>query len=83
VLAGLVIEAVGAAAWTRARPNCWRATRGNAGRPTWLCWPPLTHWIDCSATISRAVRLARDVGIAAVHRAAPLKRLFMRRAMGG
>jgi 2-octaprenyl-6-methoxyphenol hydroxylase len=29
------------------------------------------------------VRLARDFGIAAVHRAAPLKRLFMRQAMGG
>jgi len=28
------------------------------------------------------VRLARDVGIAAVHRAPPLKRLFMHRAMG-
>jgi 2-octaprenyl-6-methoxyphenol hydroxylase len=28
------------------------------------------------------LRLARDVGIAAVHRAPPLKRLFMRRAMG-
>jgi 2-octaprenyl-6-methoxyphenol hydroxylase len=28
------------------------------------------------------LRLARDVGIATVHRAPPLKRLFMRRAMG-
>ena len=28
------------------------------------------------------VRLARDIGIAAVDRIAPLKRLFMRRAMG-
>lgn len=28
------------------------------------------------------LRLARDVGIAAVHRTPPLKRLFMRRAMG-
>ena len=28
------------------------------------------------------VRLARDLGIAAVHRIAPLKRVFMRRAMG-
>jgi hypothetical protein len=28
------------------------------------------------------VRLARDLGIAAVHRAAPLKRMFMRQAMG-
>jgi 2-octaprenyl-6-methoxyphenol hydroxylase len=28
------------------------------------------------------LRLARDVGIAAVHRAAPLKRLFMHQAMG-
>ncbi len=30
----------------------------------------------------RLVRLARDVGIAAVHRLPPLKRLFMRQAMG-
>jgi 2-octaprenyl-6-methoxyphenol hydroxylase len=29
-----------------------------------------------------AVRLARDLGIAAVHRLPPLKRYFMRRAMG-
>jgi 2-octaprenyl-6-methoxyphenol hydroxylase len=28
------------------------------------------------------LRLARDTGIAAVHRAPPLKRLFMRQAMG-
>ena len=28
------------------------------------------------------VRLARDVGIAAVHRVGPLKRAFMRQAMG-
>ena len=28
------------------------------------------------------LRLAREVGIAAVHRAPPLKRLFMRQAMG-
>ncbi len=28
------------------------------------------------------LRLVRDVGIAAVHRAPPLKRLFMRQAMG-
>jgi 2-octaprenyl-6-methoxyphenol hydroxylase len=31
---------------------------------------------------NRMLRLARDVGIAAVHRAPPLKRLFMRQAMG-
>ncbi len=28
------------------------------------------------------LRLARDLGIAAVHRIPPLKRLFMRQAMG-
>ena len=28
------------------------------------------------------LRLARDMGIAAVHRLGPLKRLFMRQAMG-
>jgi 2-octaprenyl-6-methoxyphenol hydroxylase len=31
---------------------------------------------------NRLLRLARDVGIAAVHRVPPLKRLFMRQAMG-
>jgi 2-octaprenyl-6-methoxyphenol hydroxylase len=31
---------------------------------------------------NRLLRLARDVGIASVHRAPPLKRLFMRQAMG-
>jgi 2-octaprenyl-6-methoxyphenol hydroxylase len=31
---------------------------------------------------SRVLRLARDLGIAAVHRVPPLKRLFMRQAMG-
>ena len=31
---------------------------------------------------NRLLRLVRDVGIAAVHRAPPLKQLFMRQAMG-
>jgi 2-octaprenyl-6-methoxyphenol hydroxylase len=31
---------------------------------------------------NQLLRLARDIGIAAVHRAPPLKRLFMRQAMG-
>ena len=31
---------------------------------------------------NRVVRLVRDVGIAAVDRTPPLKRLFMRQAMG-
>jgi len=31
---------------------------------------------------SRLLRLARDIGIAAVDRAPPLKRVFMRQAMG-
>ena len=34
------------------------------------------------STDNPLLRLARDVGIAAVHRAPPLKRLFMRQAMG-
>lgn len=34
------------------------------------------------STNNPLLRLARDVGIAAVHRAPPLKRLFMRQAMG-
>jgi len=34
------------------------------------------------STDNRLLRRARDVGIAAVHRSGPLKRLFMRQAMG-
>jgi 2-octaprenyl-6-methoxyphenol hydroxylase len=34
------------------------------------------------STGNPVVRLARDVGIAAVDRALPVKRFFMRRAMG-
>lgn len=34
------------------------------------------------STDNPVIRLARDLGIAAVHRAPPLKRLFMRKAMG-
>ena len=34
------------------------------------------------STDAAPVRLARDLGIAAVDRIGPLKRLFMRRAMG-
>ena len=34
------------------------------------------------STDNRLLRAARDLGIAAVHRTPPLKRLFMRAAMG-
>jgi 2-octaprenyl-6-methoxyphenol hydroxylase len=34
------------------------------------------------STDRKIVRLARDIGIAAVHRTPPLKRFFMRSAMG-
>ena len=34
------------------------------------------------STGNPAVRLARDIGLAAVHRMPQLKRMFMRRAMG-
>jgi 2-octaprenyl-6-methoxyphenol hydroxylase len=34
------------------------------------------------STDNPALRLARDLGIAAVHRLPPLKRRFMRQAMG-
>jgi 2-octaprenyl-6-methoxyphenol hydroxylase len=34
------------------------------------------------STNNPLLRLARDLGIAAVHRARPVKRVFMRQAMG-
>jgi 2-octaprenyl-6-methoxyphenol hydroxylase len=34
------------------------------------------------STDNAALRMLRGLGIAAVHRATPLKRLFMRQAMG-
>ena len=54
-----------------------------ARRPANLTMLAATDLLDrLFSTDNPAVRLARDVGIAAVHRAPPLKRLFMRAAMG-
>ena len=53
-------------------------------RPDNLAMLAATDALDrLFSTDSRVLRLARDLGIAAVHRAAPLKRAFMRQAMGG
>ena len=52
-------------------------------RPDNLLMLGLTDALDrLFSNDSRLLRLARDVGIAAVHRTPPLKRFFMRRAMG-
>jgi len=81
-LAGLVIEAVAAGLDPGAPQLLARYQRQR--RPANLAMLAATDALDrLFSNDSRAVRLARDVGIAAVHRAAPLKRLFMRRAMGG
>jgi 2-octaprenyl-6-methoxyphenol hydroxylase len=52
-------------------------------RPDNLLMLAVTDTLDrLFSTDNPLLRLARDVGIAAVHRAPPLKRLFMRQAMG-
>jgi 2-octaprenyl-6-methoxyphenol hydroxylase len=57
----------------------YRAARG----PAVLAMTAMTDGLDrLFSNDSRPVRLARDLGIAAVNRIGPLKRLFMRRAMG-
>jgi 2-octaprenyl-6-methoxyphenol hydroxylase len=54
-----------------------------ARRPDNMLMLAMTDGLDrLFSSDSRVLRLARDVGIAAVHRATPLKRLFMRQAMG-
>ena len=54
-----------------------------ARRPANLLMLGATHALDrLFSTDNPLVRLARDVGIAGVHRLPPLKRLFMRQAMG-
>ena len=54
-----------------------------ARRPDNLAMLTMTDGLDrLFSTNNPAVRLARDLGIAAVDRTPPLKRLFMRRAMG-
>ncbi len=52
-------------------------------RPAIMAMTAMTDGLDRLFSNDIApLRLARDLGIAAVHRVAPLKRLFMRRAMG-
>ena len=52
-------------------------------RPDNLLMLTMTDALDRLFSSDRKLlRLARDIGIAAVHRAPPLKRLFMRQAMG-
>jgi len=59
-----------------------RAYQGDR-RPDNLLMLAATDLLDrLFSTDAAPVRLARDLGIAAVHRLPPLKRLFMRRAMG-
>ncbi len=54
-----------------------------ARRPDNLAMLAMTDGLDrLFSTNHPAVRLARDLGIAAVNRAGPLKKLFMARAMG-
>jgi len=82
VLAGLVIEAVGAGADPGTPQMLARYQRQR--RPDNMAMLAATDALDrLFSNDSRVVRLARDLGIAAVHRVAPLKRMFMRQAMGG
>jgi 2-octaprenyl-6-methoxyphenol hydroxylase len=54
-----------------------------ARRPDNIAMLAMTDGLDrLFSSDNRLLRLARDVGIAAVHRTPPLKRLFMRQAMG-
>ncbi len=81
-LAELVIEAVAAGADPGAPELLARYQRQR--RPDNLAMLAATDALDrLFSNDSRVVRLARDLGIAAVHRVAPLKRLFMHQAMGG
>jgi 2-octaprenyl-6-methoxyphenol hydroxylase len=81
VLAELVAEAVAAGADPGAPEVLARYQRQR--RPDNLAMLAATDALDrLFSNDSRVVRLARDLGIAAVHRARPLKRMFMRQAMG-
>lgn len=80
-LAELVIAAVAAGEdpGSEAVLRRYRAARG----PAVMAMTAATDALDrLFSTDAAPVRLARDLGIAAVDRIGPLKRLFMRRAMG-
>jgi 2-octaprenyl-6-methoxyphenol hydroxylase len=80
-LAALLIEAAGAGQDLGAPPLLARYQRMR--RPDNILMLAMTDGLDrLFSTDNRAVRLVRDLGIAAVHRTPPLKRLFMRQAMG-
>ena len=65
----------------RALKGPWCGQR--ARRPDNLLMLAMTDGLDrLFSSDNRLLRLARDIGIAAVHRTPPLKRLFMRQAMG-
>jgi len=81
VLADLVIAAISAGADPGAPELLARYQRQR--RPDNLAMLAATDALDrLFSNDSSLVRLARDLGIAAVHRTAPLKRMFMRQAMG-
>lgn len=80
-LAGLLIEAQRHGQDPGADALLQRYQR--ARRPDNLLMLGMTDGLDrLFSNDNPVLRLARDVGIAAVHRTAPLKRFFMRRAMG-
>ncbi len=81
VLAELVIEAKNAGDDVGSTALLTRYQR--ARRPDNLAMLAMTDGLDrLFSTDNPAARLARDLGIAGVDRAGPLKRAFMRRAMG-
>ena len=80
-LAGLVIDAKHAGEDVGSPGLLARYQR--VRRPDNLAMLAMTDGLDrLFSTNNPAVRLARDLGIAAVDRTRPLKRVFMRRAMG-
>jgi 2-octaprenyl-6-methoxyphenol hydroxylase len=82
VLADLMIAAISAGTDPGAPELLARYQRQR--RPDNLAMLAATDALDRLFSNDRPLaRLARDLGIAAVHRAAPLKRMFMRQAMGG
>jgi len=82
VLAGLVIDAVASGVDPGAPALLARYQRQR--RPDNLAMLAATDALDrLFSNDRRVVRMARDLGIAAVHRVPALKRMFMRQAMGG
>jgi 2-octaprenyl-6-methoxyphenol hydroxylase len=80
-LAGLVIDAVQAGEDPGSEALLRRYQQ--ARRPDNMMMLAATDALDrLFSTDNPALRLVRDLGIASVHRIAPLKRLFMRQAMG-